>query len=264
MPLEPQAASRVEVSSQALMRLVDLARRAGAEILERVGRGSELKPDGSPVTPADCAAQDVICAGLTGWDPSVPIVAEESAPPDPAARVDWSRYWLVDPLDGTKEFLAGRPDFTVNIALIEDGTPVLGVVGAPAMATVYWAGRGLGAWRQDGQQPATRLRRTPPTGEGVRIVESRSHPSPELEVFLRQVRVTERVQVGSSLKFCWIADGRADCYPRLGPTMAWDVAAGDCVFRYSSAGLEPFPSPLTYDPLHLRQPPFVIGWSSVS
>ncbi len=245
------------------MRIVDLARRAGAAILERAGQGAERKADGSPVTAADRAAQDIIVAGLTAWDPSVPIVAEESALPDLDARRHWTRYWLVDPLDGTKEFVAGRDDFTVNIALIEHATPVLGVVGAPAMDTIYWAGRGLGAWCQEGQQAATRLQRHPrPPESGVRIVESRSHPSPEMEPFIRKIGASERIQIGSSLKFCWIAAGRADCYPRFGPTMSWDVAAGDCVFRYASAGPAPFPSPLSYDPAELRQGPFVIGFGA--
>ena len=260
-----RSASCVDVSWPALMRIVDLARRAGAAILERAGQGAELKADGSPVTSADRAAQDIICAGLAEWDPSVPIVAEETPLPDPDARRDWTRYWLVDPLDGTKEFLAGRSDFTVNIALIDQATPVLGVVGAPAMDTLFWAGRGLGAWCQEGQKAAKRLLRHPwPPDSGVRIAESRSHPSPEMEPFVRSVNATERIQIGSSLKFCWIAAGRADCYPRFGPTMSWDVAAGDCVFRNASPGPAPFPSPLSYDPAHLRQGPFVIGFTTTS
>lgn len=251
----------VDVSWSALMRLVDLASRAGRTILACGRPARETKADGSPVTQADRAAQALICAELVAWDASVPIVAEEGTLPDPAARHGWRRFWLVDPLDGTKEYLAGRPDYTVNIALIEEGVPVMGVVGAPALDSIYWAGRGLGSWRRDGDAPAIRLEAHPPDPDaGLRIVESRSHPSPEMEGFLETIRVRERVQVGSSLKFCWLADGRADCYPRFGPTMAWDVAAGDCVFRYAAAGEGSHWSPLSYRSDDLRQKAFVIGF----
>jgi 3'(2'), 5'-bisphosphate nucleotidase len=251
----------VEASWPMLTRLASIARRAGDAILACERPGCETKSDGSPVTEADRLAQDLICAELIALDASIPIVAEESPLPDVDIRQTWRRYWLVDPLDGTKEFLAGRPDFTVNIALIEDGEPTMGIVAAPVLKTMYLAARGLGTWRQVGDEPATRLIvRSPPPDAGIRIIESRSHPSPQLEAFLAQIRVTERIQLGSSLKFCWLAEGRADCYPRFGPTMAWDVAAGDCVFRNAvPPGAAPQSSPLSYHTRDFHQAPFVMG-----
>jgi 3'(2'), 5'-bisphosphate nucleotidase len=257
----PRPDAVLALSHAALARLVDLARHAGRAILECGPAAAEIKPDGSPVTGADRRASDIICQSLAAWDAAVPIVSEESPLPDVETRRAWTRYWLVDPLDGTKEFLAGRPDYTVNIALIQAGAPVLGVVHAPALSATYWAGRGLGTWKQvEDAAPVRLCVKAPDPAAGCRIVESRSHPSPDLEAFVRTMAVTARVQVGSSLKFCWLCDGRADCYPRFGPTMAWDVAAGDCLFRNACAGETPHPSPLSYDPVDFRQQPFVIGF----
>lgn len=255
---------RVEVSWPLLNHLADVACQAGEAILSCDRPGCDLKSDGSPVTAADRLAQDVICTALQQLDDTIPIIAEESDLPEPAARQGWPRYWLVDPLDGTKEFLAGRPDYTVNIALIDDGVPVMGVVRAPALGEMFLAARGLGTWRQVGSDAPVRLiaRRLAPDA-GVRIIESRSHPSPAMEEFLRSIQVTERIQLGSSLKFCRLAEGRADCYPRFGPTMSWDVAAGDCVFRNAVPdGAEPHASPLSYPTSDFRQAPFVVSLSA--
>jgi 3'(2'), 5'-bisphosphate nucleotidase len=170
------------------------------------------------------------------------------------------RFWLVDPLDGTKEFLQDRGEYTVNVALIEHGTPVLGVVYAPALDVLYLAGRGLGAWKQVGSAGARRLCSRPvPAGAPRVVVESRSHPSDALEAYLRTITVARRVRAGSSLKFCWLAEGLADLYPRFGPTMEWDTAAGDCVFRYSGCEEGERPSPLEYNSPALRHDRFVIG-----
>lgn len=255
----------VDISRETLEALVQLVQQAGRAILATMATGNidaEIKGDGSPVTRADRAAHDIICRGLARLDSSIPIVSEEAQVPLPTDRSRWRRYWLVDPLDGTKEFLAGYPEFTVNIALIENGEPVLGVVGAPALQTVYFAGRCLGSWRRIGDEPDVRLSAHPPAnGARIRIVESRAHPSPELERFLDRLQVGERIKIGSSLKFCRIAEGRADCYPRLGPTMAWDVAAGDCVFRNACDGAGAHASPLRYDPSDFHQAGFVIGFT---
>jgi 3'(2'), 5'-bisphosphate nucleotidase len=247
--------------------IVDIARAAGREILARAdSRGApDWKADGSPVTACDRASHAVIVGALARLDASIPIVSEESLVPSPQARAGWTRFWLVDPLDGTKEFIAGFPDYTVNIALIElangHGAPTLGVVDAPAHGVTYWAARGTGTWRQHGQGPPVRVwSRPPPAGAPLRLLESRSHRSPELDAFARRWPVSERIAVGSSIKFCWIAEGRADAYPRFTPTMAWDVAAGDCVFRESGrAG--PVYSPLDYHHDDLRMPGFVVGFT---
>ena len=148
----------------------------------------------------------------------------------------------------------------MNIALIRDGQPVLGVVHAPAHGVTYFAAAGEGSWRRRGDGPATRIVATPPTpGAALRVAESRSHGSPDLDDMLAGYRIRERIAVGSSIKFCLVADGTADCYVRLGPTMEWDVAAGDCVFRWAAIGA-PHPSPLTYNKADLRNAAFVVGF----
>ncbi len=218
------------------------------------------KPDQSPLTLADAAAHETIVRGLAEIDPDTPVLSEEGRLPDYEERRRWSRYWLVDPLDGTKEFIARNGEFTVNVALVEAGRPTMGVVFAPASELLYHGLEGLGSWRQAGREPATRVFSRERRGdEALTVVESRSHPSAELEDLLRTLRVGRRIQLGSSLKFCWLADGRADVYPRLGPTMEWDVAAGDCIYRNSGLGGRPRPSSLTYNKPDLRNPSFVLG-----
>jgi 3'(2'), 5'-bisphosphate nucleotidase len=249
------------IDDAALQRLCGVARMAGREIMRHYGTTAawRQKADASPVSIADVAAQRVIVEALTAWDPTIPIVAEESTLPPATLRATWRRYWLVDPLDGTKEFLARNGEFTVNIALIDEGAPVLGVVLAPAFDLTYCAGRGLGAWRQRGVSLPERISSGRwRAGQPARVVESRSHPSPELEAFLASIPVTERVRLGSSLKFCRVAEGSADLYPRFGPMMEWDVAAGDCVYR-NSAAVGERPSPLRYNSTDLRVPGFVVG-----
>jgi 3'(2'), 5'-bisphosphate nucleotidase len=217
------------------------------------------KQDLSPVTLADEVAHGILIDGLRRIDPATPVVSEEAEAASFETRRGWRRFWLVDPLDGTKEFIKRRAEFTVNVALIEDGEPVLGVVLAPALDLLYWAVKGGGAWREEKAGPAERIYSSaPPPGTPLTVVESLSHPSPELEEYLRTIPVARRVKAGSSLKFCWVAEGRADVYPRLGPTMEWDVAAGDCVYRQSGRDGER-PSPLTYNKPDLRNTSFVIG-----
>lgn len=249
------------VNAASLERMAGIARDAGAAAMAHYGAPGtvELKADRSPVTAADRAAHRVIVAALAAWRPDVPVVSEEGEIAPFEVRRHWSRFWLVDPLDGTKEFLHHNGEFTVNIALIEDGDPVLGVVFAPAIDVLYAAGRGLGSWKRQGTTEAVRLfGPARPAEDGIVVVESRSHPSPDLEAFLHTVRVARRVQAGSSLKFGLVAEGRAHCYPRFGPTMEWDVAAGDCVYRNASSHGER-PSPLRYNTADLRNTGFVIG-----
>ncbi|RIY00025.1 3'(2'),5'-bisphosphate nucleotidase [Aureimonas flava] len=210
--------------------LADLALEAGARVMAhyRPDVAVSRKGDGSPVTLADCEAEAVILAGLRRIAPAIPVVAEEEAA---AGRVPaaCARFFLVDPLDGTREFIGGNGEFTVNIALVEDGVPVLGVVLAPATGRLF-AGGPSGAWRRDADAPrrAIAVRRAPPA---LTVVGSRSHGSPETERFLRELPVGGFAACGSSLKFCLLAAGEADLYPRFGRTMEWDTAAGDAVLR---------------------------------
>jgi 3'(2'), 5'-bisphosphate nucleotidase len=251
------------VTSALRSAVVDLVREAGRATMVyydgNVSADVREKDDRSPVTLADEVAHDILVEGLRRIDPDTPVVSEEAEAADFEARRSWRRFWLVDPLDGTKEFIKRRNEFTVNVALIENGEPVLGVVEAPALDLLYWAVKDGGAWREEKSGPAERIYSSAAApGTPLTIVESLSHPSPELEEYLKTIPVGRRVKAGSSLKFCWVAEGRADLYPRLGPTMEWDVAAGDCVYRQSGREGER-PSPLTYNKPDLRNTSFVIG-----
>jgi 3'(2'), 5'-bisphosphate nucleotidase len=250
------------VSNQLRSAIIALCREAGRATMtyyDGADAGVREKADQSPVTLADEVAHGILVDGLRRLDPSTPVVSEEDVMASFEDRRGWRRFWLVDPLDGTKEFIKRRAEFTVNVGLIDEGEPVFGVVLAPALDLLYWAAKGQGAWREDkGGAPERIFSATPEPGRPLTVVESLSHPSPELEEYLQTIPVARRVKAGSSLKFCWVAEGRADVYPRLGPTMEWDVAAGDCIYRQSGRGAER-PSPLTYNKPDLRNPSFVIG-----
>ena len=256
------------VSRESLDRMITIARQAGDAIMAHYGTdaGVTQKGDKTPLTNADRDAHHVIVAALERWTPDIPVISEEGTLPPYEERKDWKRFWLVDPLDGTKEFLHRNGEFTVNIALVEDGTPVLGVVYAPAMDLMYYAGEGLGSWKREGSGAPLRLTGSGPRyrGEnGLVVVESRSHPSQELENWLKGLKVSRRIQAGSSLKFGLVAEGKADVYPRLGRTMEWDVAAGDCIWRYATESDSYFnDSPLAYNTPGLDQPSFVIGMTT--
>ncbi|WP_235974590.1 3'(2'),5'-bisphosphate nucleotidase CysQ [Stappia albiluteola] len=217
----------------------------------RNGTSVQSKADDSPVTLADQQAEDLILAQLKQFFPDVPVVAEEAVS---AGNVPPSagRFFLVDPLDGTREFISGRPDYTVNIALIENGVPVAGVVLAPARGEAFAGSLAAGAYRLEADNAEmnaeTRIQvRRAPT-EALVAVASRSHNSPETEAFLDRLGVTDRVSVGSSLKFCLLACGEADVYPRFGRTMEWDTAAGQAVLAAAGgAVIRTDGTPLAYD-----------------
>lgn len=213
--------------------VVDIARRAGAEILDVYASqdvGARTKADDSPLTLADLRAHRVIVESLHELTPEIPVLSEESADEVPwEERRRWQRYWLVDPLDGTKEFLSRNGEFTVNIALIEDHTPVLGVVHVPVRATTYSGRSRAGAWRRRDEGAAEPLRVQSHAASPVRVVGSKSHRGDTLDAFLARLGPHELVPVGSSLKFCMVAEGAADIYPRLGPTSEWDTAAAQAV-----------------------------------
>jgi 3'(2'),5'-bisphosphate nucleotidase len=257
-------ATPIEPPAVLLPKVVEIAEAAGRVIeagREEGIRSASVKDDGTPVTGPDRASHAAIVAALAAHAPEVPIVSEEGRIPPFEERSTWPRFWLVDPLDGTREFVAGRPEYTVNIALVDHGQPVLGVVHVPRDGTTYSAARGAGSWRRRPGMPAVRLFATPPApGAALRVAESRSHGSPELDDVLKAFRVRERIAIGSSLKFCLVAEGSADCYIRLGPTMEWDVAAGDAVFRWAVPGDVPHPSMLTYNKPDLKNGAFRIGF----
>jgi len=229
--------------------VLDIAAAASQAILD-IYDGDidvELKDDRSPLTQADRAAHAVIVAGLEKLEPALPILSEESAASDIEARRSWPRYWLVDPLDGTKEFIKRNGEFTVNIALIDGHVPVLGVVMAPVTGTAYAGIVGSGAFRQvGGQREAIAVHR--PAAEPLRVVGSRSHASPDLAALLETLGPHEMKPMGSSLKICLVAEGEADLYPRLGPTSEWDTAAAQAVLIAAGGSMIDLSGqPLTYN-----------------
>ena len=212
--------------------VISIAEQAGAAILTIYQKDSTAfnitdKADNSPLTAADLASHQLIVNALQTLTPELPVLSEEAADISWNIRKTWQRYWLVDPLDGTKEFIKRNGEFTVNIALIEDGEPVLGVIYAPVLNKTYYAAKGEGAFVKHGD--ASRAIRVATPGDTVRVVGSRSHPSPDLAGYLAQFPKHDMVPVGSSLKFCLVAEGSADVYPRFGPTMQWDTGAGHII-----------------------------------
>lgn len=224
------------MSHPLLPAVVELVRQAGAAILPywRTDVAIELKADASPVTAADLAAHRLLADGLAQLAPEIPVLSEEDCEIDLAVRQHWSRWWLVDPLDGTKEFIAGSEEFTVNVALVEAGRVVFGVVGVPARGLCFYGGAGLGAWREAaGEAQPIGVRLAPP--EAFTVVASRRHSSVAQERLLNGLSARfgdlALASVGSSLKFCLLAEGSADCYPRLAPTSQWDTAAAQGVLE---------------------------------
>jgi 3'(2'), 5'-bisphosphate nucleotidase len=219
--------------SKLLPSVVVLTRRAGKAIMADYGEVNpafEEKRDSSPLTMADLASHQVIVEGLARLSPDWPVLSEESQAQPFEQRSSWRYFWLVDPLDGTKEFLLRNGEFTVNIALIDGNTPILGVVYAPAIDKLYFAARGLGAYRVDREITSAiqaKKREDGPT----RVVVSRSHLSDEASIpkFAGSTENCEYIPMGSSLKFCLVAEGAADIYLRTGPTMEWDTAAAECI-----------------------------------
>jgi 3'(2'), 5'-bisphosphate nucleotidase len=241
-----------------------IAQEAGERILsvyERRFTVSE-KQDGSPLTEADHAAHALITSRLQEVTPDIPVLSEESAAVAYEERAAWTRLWLVDPLDGTKEFVKRNDEFTVNIALIDNCQPVLGVVLAPALRVVYWACRGQGAFKQasSGAQQPIHARRY--AGGKATVAVSRSHPGTRLAGFLQSLTrrhgPPETLAMGSALKMCLVAEGRVDVYARFGPTSEWDTAAAQCVVAQAGGRLTDFAGQtLVYNKPSLLNPWFV-------
>jgi len=212
--------------------VADIARRACAAIME-VHRSKDLgqttKADRSPLTVADLRAHQIIVHSLKALTPDIPVLSEEGTLIPLEERSRWQRHWLVDPLDGTKEFVSGNGEFTCNIALIENHEPQLGLVGVPVTETLYWGGPGLGASRKVGDAAATEIRVERRAHTPLRVIGSKSHRGDSLDVLFARLGPHVFVPVGSALKFCLIAEGAADFYPRLGPTSEWDTAAAHAV-----------------------------------
>lgn len=242
---------------------LDAAEKACGEILTVYHSGdfqAEAKGDNSPLTLADKKAHDVI-SQLLSASSTFPILSEEGKSIPYADRKHWDYFWMVDPLDGTKEFLKRNDEFTVNIALIHEGRPVLGVVAVPVTGDVFYAAEGHGAWVKRAGQTQTLARRTAADlkQQGLKVIASRSHLSPETEAFIHALQQPTLVSAGSSLKFMLLAEGKADVYPRHAPTMEWDTAAADAIVR--EAGLQvrltDRPGVLSYNKENLLNPYFL-------
>ena len=224
--------THVRITTDLRETVIAIAQDAAAAIMQVYATGFDvsLKDDDSPVTTADLAANDRIVSGLLRLTPDLPVLSEESVAADWETRRHWGAYWLVDPLDGTREFIKRNGEFSVNIALVYQGAPTFGVVLAPVTGLVWHAMRGEQAYRRQGVHD-TVLRTRAPAHAPLRVAASRSHRSARTETLLQRMGDIETVAQGSSLKFCRIAEGDLDVYPRLGPTSEWDTAAGQCVLH---------------------------------
>jgi 3'(2'), 5'-bisphosphate nucleotidase len=249
-------------------KLLDIARRAGTEIMQVYARdfGVDIKEDNSPLTEADRLSNKVIVESLQSLYPGTPIISEENKTVPYSERKDWSSFWLVDPLDGTKEFIKRNGEFTVNIAWIENGVPKFGVVYAPAMDLLYYGIEGKGSFIvKDGKAELLEPKSSYLYIDEITVVASRSHMSEETIAFVKELenqgKKIEFKSSGSSLKFCLVAEGSADVYPRFGPTMEWDTGAAHAVALYAGKDVLDANTgkPLTYNKENLLNPFFIVG-----
>lgn len=264
-PMPDPVASSLPPLATVVPAVVALAEVAGDDIMAIYSAGPSAvthKADDSPLTAADLAAHARIVAGLRQLTPAIPVVSEEGCVPDEGARAA-PVFWLVDPLDGTKEFVARNGEFTVNIALIAQGRPVMGVVTVPAQGVSYWAWQGGGAFRrQRGDAAAQRLHVAVPreAGRPLRVMASKHHFHEDTRALINRMGTHELVQAGSSLKFCRIAEGAADVYPRLGPTCEWDTAAAQAVVEAAGGHVCTLQGePLRYGKTEVLNPDFVVS-----
>jgi 3'(2'), 5'-bisphosphate nucleotidase len=248
-------------------RIIELAEKASEAIIDiyhSANYGVETKLDDTPVTLADKKSHEVIEVGLQQLTPDIPVLSEESDLSQIAERKEWTRYWLIDPLDGTKEFIAKTGEFTVNIALVDNHKPIFGVVYVPETKICYFAGSGCGAWKQVGEETPELIQ----TGSGAEpltvAISARTDKEP-VESFLKNFAHYQFLIAGSSLKMCYIAEGEADIYPRLGPTSEWDTAAAQIILQQAGGGiLDRNLKPLTYNVTESLLNPHFLAVSDVS
>jgi 3'(2'), 5'-bisphosphate nucleotidase len=219
--------------------VIQIAYQAGKVIMEIYDAGFEIeeKSDHTPVTEADIAANKVIESSLRELTPHLPILTEEAKPTPYLERKKWERYWLIDPLDGTREFIKRNGEFTVNIALIDGDESVMGVVYAPVIGVLYYAAKGQGAFKQESTNEPQAIHVNDKCSEKIIVACGRSHPTEQVINFLGNLGEHEIIRVGSALKSCMVAEGKADLYPRLGPTSEWDTAAAQCVVEEAGGAI---------------------------
>jgi len=251
--------------SNLVRKIVDISILAGQEIMSVYESDAdcqvESKSDDSPLTRADRQANDIIVAHLAKLDPAYPIISEENKLQAYEERKDFRRFWLVDPLDGTKEFIKRNGEFTVNIALVEDGRPIMGVVYVPVSGDTYFATKGEGAYHINSAGEETKLQASPYHigDEGLRVVCSRSHINEATQSYIDQLNAPATVSKGSSLKFILLASGQAEVYPRMGPTMEWDTGAAQIVLEEAGGQVLHHETlqPLNYNKENLLNPYFI-------
>ncbi len=245
--------------SSLLPDVIRVADEASAKVLRIYQSDFKVsyKEDESPITAADVASHEIIVKGLHNISRDIPILSEEGAQAPWEERRHWRRFWLVDPIDGTKEFTQRTGEFTVNIALIEDGEPVMGVVTAPALKEAFWGIKGEGAHKRDRTGRIHRIRVAEPQAT-KRVVASKNHMNDETRAFIKALGAHKTLQAGSSLKFCRIAEGHADIYPRMGPTSEWDTAAAHAVLLAAGGNVHTLESkPLEYGKEDVLNPYFI-------
>lgn len=253
--------SRVDIRD-----IIQIAKEAGERILEvyRTSFTIKNKSDNSPLTTADYLSHEIISKRLKNLYPAIPVLSEEDKGISYEIRENWPCFWLIDPLDGTREFIKRNGEFTVNISLIQGNKPVLGVIYSPVKNILYFAKRGMGAFKlvADGK-PQNIRSKGKSDDKALRAVVSRSHCNQELEEYLNKLNLKERISTGSSLKFCLVAEGKADIYPRIGTTMEWDTAAGQVIVEEAGGKVVEFATgnPLTYNKKSLENPSFIVKGS---
>ena len=246
--------------------IIETSYLAGEKILEIYNDNNykssiEIKKDASPLTIADKASNNVIVNSLNKINNKIPILSEEEREIDYSTRKKWNLFWLVDPLDGTKEFINRNGEFTVNIALIENNTPIMGVVYAPVLNKLWYGLKNHGSFVINDKKNPTKILKKEPSKNTIKIVSSRSHANNEkLKNYLKQFKKYELVNMGSSIKMCLVADGSAHYYPRFGPTMEWDTGAAHAVVKYANGNIYNIDTneELVYNKENLLNPGFIV------
>ena len=249
------------LNKETIQSVIDIANLAGDAIMSiyNTDFDYELKDDNSPLTKADIASNQIIINELERMNPSYPILSEESSEIEFDERSQWDKYWLVDPLDGTKEFLKKNGEFTVNIAFIENNTPVFGVIRVPAKSVTYWGGSDIGSMKKIDGKEVEKINVSNIKSEKLKVISSRSHKNEILNLYLNKLGSIEEVNVGSSLKFCLLAEGKADFYPRLGPTSEWDTAAAQAVVEGAGGSVKDLSGVrLQYSKKEILNPHFIV------
>ena len=255
--------SMMAITEEIIQGVIALTRQAGSAIMEvyKSEFDIHIKDDNSPITAADMKANAIITDGLKEINPEIPILSEEGREIPFSERSKWETFWLVDPLDGTKEFIKKNDEFTINIAVLKKNQPVFGVVFAPALDILYWGSQDRGAFKSISGNSHKPVAVNSQLSDPVQIAGSRSHPSIKMNAFTSQFEKYEIKPMGSSLKICLVADGSVHFYPRLGPTMEWDTGAAHAVLRAAGGEIIKYGTyePLKYNKRNLLNPEFIAG-----